>query len=81
MDRPHPKLRSDLAIVADIVFGLAGWGLARQMDHLAEDLPRYRVNILAKMADVRRGQGRIGREAAGDNRRHQTDLDIGREGT
>jgi predicted PurR-regulated permease PerM len=35
------------------VFGLAGWGLARQMDHLAEDLPRYRINILAKIADVR----------------------------
>ena len=35
------------------VFGVAGWGLARQMDHLAEDLPRYRVNILAKIADVR----------------------------
>jgi hypothetical protein len=27
------------------------------MDHLAEDLPRYRVNILAKIADVR-GAGR-----------------------
>jgi predicted PurR-regulated permease PerM len=35
------------------VLGLAGWGLARQMDSLAEDLPRYRVNILAKIADVR----------------------------
>src|SRR4029434_1892133 len=35
------------------VFGVAGWGLARQMDHLAEDLPRYRVHILAKIADVR----------------------------
>jgi hypothetical protein len=23
------------------------------MDHLAEDLPRYRANILAKIADVR----------------------------
>jgi predicted PurR-regulated permease PerM len=32
---------------------VAGWGLARQMDYLAEDLPRYRVNILAKIADVR----------------------------
>ena len=41
------------------VFGLAGWGLARQMDHLAEDLPRYRVNILAKIADVR-GAGKGG---------------------
>ena len=36
-----------------IVLGLAGWGLARQMDHLADDLPTYRVNILAKIADVR----------------------------
>ena len=35
------------------VLGVAGWGLARQMDHLAEDLPRYRLNILAKIADVR----------------------------
>jgi predicted PurR-regulated permease PerM len=35
------------------VLGLAGWGLARQMDHLAEDLPRYRANILTKIADVR----------------------------
>ena len=33
--------------------GLAGWGLVRQLDHLAEDLPRYRVNLLAKIADVR----------------------------
>ena len=35
------------------VLGLAGWGLVRQLDHLAEDLPRYRVNLLAKIADVR----------------------------
>ena len=41
------------------VLGFAGWGLARQMDHLAEDLPRYRVNILAKIADVR-GAGKGG---------------------
>jgi predicted PurR-regulated permease PerM len=41
------------------VLGLAGWGLAQQMDHLAEDLPRYRVNILAKIADVR-GAGKGG---------------------
>jgi predicted PurR-regulated permease PerM len=41
------------------VVGLAGWGLTRQMDHLAEDLPRYRVNILAKIADMR-GAGKGG---------------------
>ena len=42
-----------------IVLGLASWGLARQMDHLADDLPTYRVNILAKIADVR-GAGKGG---------------------
>jgi predicted PurR-regulated permease PerM len=36
-----------------LILGLAGWGLARQTDRLAEDLPGYRVNILAKIADVR----------------------------
>src|SRR4029434_11157 len=44
---------------AFIVLGLAGWGLARQMQHLADDLPAYRVNILAKIADVR-GAERVG---------------------
>jgi predicted PurR-regulated permease PerM len=42
-----------------VVLGLAGWGLARQMDSLAEDLPRYRTNIMAKIADVR-GAGKGG---------------------
>ena len=42
-----------------LVLGLAGWGLARQAQELAEDLPRYRVNILAKVADVR-GAGKGG---------------------
>jgi len=42
-----------------IVLGLAGWGLARQMEHLADDLPAYRVNILAKIKDVR-GAGKGG---------------------
>ncbi len=41
------------------ILGLAGWGLARQMNSLVEDLPRYRVNILAKIADVR-GAGKGG---------------------
>lgn len=33
--------------------GLAGWGLTWQMDSLIEDLPGYRANIRAKIADVR----------------------------
>jgi predicted PurR-regulated permease PerM len=41
------------------ILGLAGWGLARQLDSLAEDLPVYRVNILSKIADVR-GAGKGG---------------------
>ena len=43
-------------LVVALVFatlGLAGWGLTRQMDHLAEDLPGYRANIRSKIADVR----------------------------
>ena len=50
-----------LAVVTLVfaVLGLAGWGLARQMDHLADDLPRYRTNILEKIADVR-GAGKGG---------------------
>jgi predicted PurR-regulated permease PerM len=47
--------------VVTLVFtllGLAGWGLAHQMDSLAQDLPLYRGNILAKIADIRvAGQG------------------------
>jgi predicted PurR-regulated permease PerM len=42
-----------------IVLGLAGWGVARQMQHLATDLPTYRANILAKIADIR-GAGKGG---------------------
>jgi len=42
-----------------IVLGLAGWGLARQIDHLGNDLPTYRGNILAKIADIR-GAGKGG---------------------
>src|SRR5687768_13255468 len=48
-----------VVILVFVVVGLAGWGLARQMNHLADDLPRYRVNILAKIADVR-GAGKGG---------------------
>jgi predicted PurR-regulated permease PerM len=50
-----------LAVVTLVfaILGLTGWGLARQMDHLADDLPLYRANILAKIADVR-GAGKGG---------------------
>lgn len=34
------------------LLGLAAWGLTRQMQHLAADLPSYRVNIKANIADV-----------------------------
>ena len=61
LERWIGRVAAVLAMVTLVftVFGLAGWGLARQMDHLAEDLPRYRVNILAKIADVR-GAGKGG---------------------
>jgi predicted PurR-regulated permease PerM len=45
-----------VAIVVTLVFtllGLAGWGLMRQVGRLVEDLPGYRSNIRAKIADVR----------------------------
>ena len=43
-------------VVVLLVFaglGLAAWGAATQVSHLAEDLPRYRANILQKISDVR----------------------------
>jgi predicted PurR-regulated permease PerM len=43
-------------LAATLVFaalGLAGWGLTRQIDNLAADLPGYRANIRAKIADMR----------------------------
>lgn len=50
-----------LAVVALVLagFALAGWGLARQVGHLADDLPGYRANIVAKIADIR-GAGKGG---------------------
>jgi predicted PurR-regulated permease PerM len=61
LQRSIGRIPAVLAMVTLVftVLGLAGWGLARQMDHLAEDLPRYRANILAKIADVR-GAGKGG---------------------
>jgi predicted PurR-regulated permease PerM len=42
-----------------VVLGLASWALARQMNHLVEDLPGYRANITKKIEDVR-GAGKGG---------------------
>ena len=62
-------------VVVTLVFtvlGLAGWGVARQMEHLAEDLPDVpRQHPHEDRGRARRRQGRRGREAAGDDRRHQ----------
>src|SRR5215218_2495241 len=41
------------------VLGLAAWALTLQLQHLAADLPGYRTNIRAKIADVR-GAGKGG---------------------
>jgi predicted PurR-regulated permease PerM len=35
------------------ILGLAGWAVWTEMSHLAGDLPRYRVNIQQKIADIR----------------------------
>jgi predicted PurR-regulated permease PerM len=43
-------------VVVSLVFtllGLAVWGIERQLEGIAADLPTYRANILAKIADVR----------------------------
>ncbi|MDQ3171449.1 MAG: AI-2E family transporter [Acidobacteriota bacterium] len=42
-----------VVVMVFTVLGVAGWGLSRQMDYLAQDLPRYRTNILEKIKDVR----------------------------
>jgi predicted PurR-regulated permease PerM len=60
IERGIGRVPAVLAVVTLVftLLGLAGWGLVRQMDSLAQDLPRYRGNILAKIADVRvAGQG------------------------
>ena len=60
LERGIGRVPAVLAVVTLVftLLGLAGWGLAHQMDSLAQDLPRYRGNILAKIADVRvAGQG------------------------
>ena len=42
-----------MVLVVFTILAVAGWGLTRQLDSLAQDLPRYRTNILQKIKDVR----------------------------
>ena len=42
-----------MVLVVFTILAIAGWGLTRQLDSLAQDLPRYRTNILQKIKDVR----------------------------
>ena len=42
-----------IVILVFTILGVAGWGVATQMAHLAGDLPQYRENILQKIADIR----------------------------
>ncbi len=42
-----------VVLLVFIVLGLASWGAATQVSHLAEDLPGYRENIRQKISDVR----------------------------
>ncbi len=68
-----------VAIVVTLVFtalGLAGWGLVRQMDRLVEDLPGYRSNIRAKIADVR-GAGKGGTVEKLQQRLEEINTDLG----
>jgi len=55
LERWVGRVAAVLAVVTLVfaILGLGAWGLTRQMDHLADDLPRYRANILVKIADVR----------------------------
>src|SRR5688572_31335226 len=42
-----------MVVVVFSILGVAALGLTRQLDYLAQDLPRYRTNILEKIKDVR----------------------------
>ena len=55
LERRMGRVLSVLLVVTlvFVVLGLAGWGLVRQLDGLADDLPTYRRNITAKVADIR----------------------------
>jgi predicted PurR-regulated permease PerM len=69
-------------VVVTLVFallGLAGWGLMRQIDTLANDLPTYRGNIVAKIADIR-GAGKGGSVEKLQDTLEDIKTDLGKEG-
>jgi predicted PurR-regulated permease PerM len=55
LERGIGRVPAVLVVVtlAFTMLGLAGWGVAQQMESLANDLPAYRDNIRTKIADVR----------------------------
>jgi predicted PurR-regulated permease PerM len=55
LERWVGRIASVVAVVTlvFVMLGLAAWGLERQVVHLANDLPGYRLNILAKIEDIR----------------------------
>ena len=61
-----------------IVLGLSAWGLMRQLDQLAADLPAYRVNIASKIADVR-GAGKGGTVEKLQETYEEIKTDLGKE--
>jgi len=68
-------------VVVTLVFavlGLAGWGLMRQVGHLANDLPTYRGNITAKINDVR-GAGKGGTVEKLQETLEEIKTDIGKD--
>ncbi len=54
LERRVGRLPAVLVIVtlAFTAFGLAGWGLARQVPSLIDELPTYRENIRQKISDI-----------------------------
>ncbi len=68
-------------VVVTLVFallGLAGWGLMRRVDNLANDLPTYRVNIAEKIADIR-GAGKGGTVEKLQDTLEEIKTDLGKE--
>src|SRR6186713_2955495 len=73
LERKLGRVPAVLAAVTLVfaVLGLAGWGLARQMDHLADDVHLSRQYSGEDRGRPRRRERRIGREASADDRGHQ----------